>query len=69
MYRNIESCFIKKLLYIIRTAQNVKFSFKDFFSKCEQILNGKIHFCALLYLVEYLQKSLLNIKTNRCTYN
>ena len=26
------------------TAQNNKFSIKDFFSKCDQILNGKLHF-------------------------
>ena len=28
-------------LYI---AQKMKFSVKDFFSKCDQILNGKLHF-------------------------
>ena len=26
------------------TAQKTKFSIKDFFSKCDQILNGKLHF-------------------------
>ena len=26
------------------TAQNMKFSIRDFFSKCDQILNGKLHF-------------------------
>ena len=30
------------------TAQKMKFCMKDFFSKCDQILNGKLHFfCAL----------------------
>ena len=45
------------------TAQKMKFSIKDFFSKCDQIqfpadlvtfvekiLNGKLHFCALYIL-------------------
>ena len=27
-----------------RTAQNMKFSFKDFFRKCDQILHEKLHF-------------------------
>ena len=26
------------------TAQTMTFSIKDFFSKCDQILNGKVHF-------------------------
>ena len=26
------------------TVQKMKFSIKDFFSKCDQILNGKLHF-------------------------
>ena len=26
------------------TSEKAKFSIKDFFSKCEEILNGKIHF-------------------------
>ena len=26
------------------TAQKMKFSIKDFFSKCDQIFNGKLHF-------------------------
>ena len=28
----------------INTAQKMKFSIKKFFSKCDQILNGKLHF-------------------------
>ena len=28
----------------IFTAQKMKFSNKDFFSKCDQIFNGKLHF-------------------------
>ena len=30
-----------------RTSQKMKFSTKDFFSKCDQILSGKLHFCAV----------------------
>ena len=29
---------------ILVTAQKMKFSIKDFFGKCDQILNGKFHF-------------------------
>ena len=40
------------------TAQKKKFSIKDFFSKCDQILNGKLHFlcsaCIHLFLVKHL---------------
>ena len=28
----------------INTARKTKFSIKDFFSKCDEILNGKLHF-------------------------
>ena len=30
------------------TAEKMKFCIKDFFSKCDQMLNGKLHFCAVL---------------------
>ena len=40
------------------TAQKPKFFIKDFFSKCDQILNGKLHFlssaCIHLFLVKHL---------------
>ena len=45
-----------KLFYVILlriivlssfTAQKMKFSTKDFFSKCDQIRNGKLRFCAV----------------------
>ena len=36
-------CFIKT-----DTAQKMKFSIKDFFSKCDQILNGKLHFSCIV---------------------
>ena len=39
-----------------RTAQKMKFSIKDFFRKCDQILNGKLHF-------------LCNVKTNKNSRN
>ena len=32
------------LLYNWYFAQKIKFSIKNFFSKCDQILNGKLHF-------------------------
>ena len=35
----------KKIGCSPHTAQKMKFSIKDFFSKFEQILNGKVHFC------------------------
>ena len=45
------------------TTQKMKFSIKDFFSKCDQILNGKLHFfcavCTILYLHWIIQKSVL----------
>ena len=39
------------------TAQKMKFSIKDFFSKCdvtftEEVLNGKLHFCVVLIMVK-----------------
>ena len=43
------------------TAQKMRFSIKDFFSKCDQIrmriieeiLNGKLHFCAVYVVLDY----------------
>ena len=35
---------------ISNTAQKMKFSIKDFFSKCDQVLNGKLHFFMPWYL-------------------
>ena len=32
------------------TAQKMKFSITDFFSKCDQIRNGKLQFFAVLYI-------------------
>ena len=37
-------CFTKKALFVFDTAQKMKFSIKDFFNKCDHILNGKLHF-------------------------
>ena len=31
----------------VNTAQKMKFPIKDFLSKCDQILNGKLHFLAV----------------------
>ena len=42
------------------SAQNMKFSIKDLFSKCDQILNGELHFCALC--VSLLKKVSLTLK-------
>ena len=37
---------------VINTAQKMKFSIKDFFRKCDQILNGNIHFlCSETYFL------------------
>ena len=33
-----------KLRWTVITAQKMKFSIKDFLSKCDQIFNGKLHF-------------------------
>ena len=39
------------------TTQNNKFSIKDFFSKCDQILNGKLHFlCSVIAAIFLLRK-------------
>ena len=39
----------------LMNAQNMKFSIKDFFSKCDQILNRKLHFlCSVRYLTTRL---------------
>ena len=38
----------KDLSAIEDTAQKMKFFIKDFFSKCDQILNGKLRFCAVI---------------------
>ena len=36
------------------TTQKIKFSIKDFFSKCDQILNGKLHFlCSVNRIREF----------------
>ena len=37
----INSCFRHMF---VSTTQKMKFSIKDFFSKCDQILNGKLQF-------------------------
>ena len=38
------------LLKMHNIAQKMKFSIKDFFSKCDQILNGKLHFlCSVIW--------------------
>ena len=49
--KNMNSSFSKSLLFLQDqampakdTAQKMKFSIKDFFSKYNQILNGKLHF-------------------------
>ena len=34
----------KKLHFCINTAQKMKFSIKEFFSKCDQMLNRKLNF-------------------------
>ena len=66
------------------TAQKMKFSIKDFFSKCntksavpanlatfnEEILNGKLHFCAVLITpcikrLQYLNGALVSWNRNR----
>ena len=35
------------------TAQKMKSFIKDFFSKCDQILNGKLHSCAVILSNSY----------------
>ena len=37
----VDIIHVKDVIFI---AQKMKFSIKDFFSKCDQILNGKLHF-------------------------
>ena len=68
--RNLENVsFISPLSHsttILYTAQKMKFSIKDFFSKCDQILNGKIHFLNLL--LEAIQKQKYNHTLTTLTY-
>ena len=47
--QTVKSTFLKTTES--HTAQKMKFSIKDFFSKCDQILNIKLHFlCSVSYL-------------------
>ena len=39
----------------IDTAQKMKFSITDFFSKCDQIRSGKLHFLCSVTLAELLE--------------
>ena len=41
-----------KSYQLIFTTREMKFSIKDFFSKCDQILNGKIHFLCSDYCLK-----------------
>ena len=54
------------------TTQKMKFSIKDFFSKCDQILNGKLHFfvqCVPFCTFTGLSKSQSYRKFNESTAN
>ena len=37
-------CKTPEITSTVDNAQKMKFSIKDFFSKCDQVLNGKLHF-------------------------
>ena len=48
------------------TAQKIKFSIKDFFSKCDQIFNGKLHF--LWSVMQILATHYFSIQQNFTRY-
>ena len=60
---SLDTIFAERTCYLFLTAQKMKFSIADFFSKCDQIHNGKLHFLCSICLLKSVVKILFRFNT------
>ena len=53
-----------KVNSLVHTAQKIKFSIKDFFSKYEEIINGKLHFLCCANGSKQIDKLIVFVKSS-----
>ena len=58
-------CFHNRPFQLFATAQKMKFSIKDFFSKCDQILNGKLYFLCIVHCFNIYHDSMVQQKNSQ----
>ena len=53
---NFEQVFTCQKFFVASTAQTIKLPIKDFFSKCDQIFKGKLHYLCSVALPDFSMK-------------